>query len=174
MPSTTTPQASYSCRAGVGTQDSAPELACAAVAGLLDDSLDECSTGAVAGSVRVNCQPTEFQQVIVRRERDRLTELGVADDDTVNLGDEHVVGSRLLGEERRANRRCWASETVVVPRGGVHLPENGVVPRTISWNREHRDRMPQRRPITRSRGRPHDDGLSGRSQAKGHDGQEVR
>ena len=65
---------------GVGTQDAEAQLVCAAALCLLHGRLDEPATGTVALSLRINCQPVESQHMIVRRERDRLTELQVADD----------------------------------------------------------------------------------------------
>ena len=117
---------------------------CAAALCLQYGRLDEPATGTVALSLRINCQPVEGQHVIVRRDRDRLTELRVADDDTLNLGDEYVVGPRLIREERGAHRRGRTGRDVSGPRGCVHLSENGVVLRTGFSNRQHRDRMPQR------------------------------
>jgi len=55
----------------------------------------------------------------VRRERDRLTELRVADDNTINLGDEHLVWSRPLREERGADRRCRAGHKPKEPADRV-------------------------------------------------------
>lgn len=100
--------------------------------------------GTAAMSLRINCQPVESQHMIVRRERDRLTELRVSDDDTLNLGNEHVLGPRPLREERGTDRRGRAGRDVSGPRGCVHPSENGVVLRTGLSNRQRRARMPQR------------------------------
>ena|SRR5450631_885814 len=72
--------------AGVGTQDAEAQLVCAAALCLLYGGLDGPATGTVALSLRINWQPVECQHMIVRWGRDRLTELRVADDDTLNLG----------------------------------------------------------------------------------------
>jgi hypothetical protein len=81
---------------------------------VLDDGLDQPTTDTVAPLVRVNGQPTEFQHVKVRREGDGgrwegdgLTELRVADDETISLRDQDIVGGRSLGEEPRVHRWCW-------------------------------------------------------------------
>ena len=145
MPSTTKPQTSYNKPgAGIRTQAAEAQLLCAAALCLLYGRLDESATGTVALSLRINCQPVESQHMIVRWERYRLTELRVADDDTFNLGDEHVLRSRPLREERGADWRGRAGRDVSGPRGSVHPSENGVVLRTGLSNRQHRDRMPQR------------------------------
>ena len=129
---------------------------CAAALCLLYGRLDESATGTVALSLRINCQPGESQHMIVRRVRYRLTELRVADDDTLNLGDEHVLGSRPLREEHGADRRGRAGRDVSGPCVSVHPSENGVIFRMSLSNRQHRDRMPQR---TRDHqgSPPHDD-----------------
>jgi len=136
-------------RAVIATQYAEAQLACAAVACLLDSGFDELSTDPEASAVGVDAEPIELQHVLVRRESDGPTELAVSGDDAVDLSDEHVVGSCPLVEERSAGRGCRGGRDVVGPGDGVQVPEKGVVPALTSSNRYHPDRMPQRCPPTK-------------------------
>jgi hypothetical protein len=131
--------------AGVATQYTQAQLACSAVSGFLDGSLDQPSTDTASSPVGVNRQPVELHHVLVRRELDRPAELRVTGDNTVSLGDKDVIGPSPLGEERAADRWCWGRGDIVGPGGVIQPSEDGIVCQLRSSNRYHWNRMPHMR-----------------------------
>ena len=68
---------------------------------------------AVALPGRVYRQPADFQHVLVRREH-VLSQLDVANDNTVTYGDKHVVLPGLLGKKAVPRGGAGAGETTAV------------------------------------------------------------